>query len=64
MALWLGTTNAVAAKLGITPQRVRQLIKELGIEPQMVGKSMILDTADIKRLEKRKTQRGPTKEKK
>lgn len=60
MALWLGTTNAVAAKLGITPQRVRQLIKELGIEPQMVGKSMILDTADIKRLEKRKTQRGPT----
>lgn len=59
MTQWLGTTNAVAAKLGISPQRVRQLINELGIEAQWVGKSMILDTEDIKKLEKRKTQRGP-----
>jgi len=61
MALWLGTTKAVGARLGITPQRVRQLVTELGIEPIWVGKSMILEDADIRKLEKRKTQRGPTK---
>jgi hypothetical protein len=61
---WIATTTAVAAKLGITPQRVRQLITELGIEPTWVGKSMILEDSDIKRLEKRKTQRGPTKKEK
>lgn len=61
MAKWLGTTNAVAAKMGITPQRVRQLINELGIEPTWVGKSMILEDSDIKKIERRKTQRGPAK---
>lgn len=61
MAKWLGTTNAVAAKLGITPQRVRQLVEELGIEPTWVGKSMVLEDSDIKKLENRKTQRGPAK---
>ena len=60
----INTTKSVAGALGITPQRVRQLVKELGIGLQMVGKAMILSDADVKKLEKRKTQRGPTKGKK
>jgi hypothetical protein len=62
MAKWIATTQAIAAKLGTSTRRVQQLIKELGIEPiQTIGKSQILSDADVRRLEKRKTQRGPTK---
>jgi hypothetical protein len=60
----INTTESVAGALGITPQRVRQLVKELGITPTMIGKAMILSDADVKKLEKRKTQRGPAKAKK
>lgn len=65
MTNWIATTAAIAAKLGTSTRRVQQLIKELEIVPiQTIGRSMILSDADVKRLEKRKTQPGPTKKRK
>lgn len=56
----INTPANVAEKLGTSVRRVQQLIKELGIEPvATIGKTQILSDADVKRLEKRKTQRGP-----
>ncbi|MEK6281893.1 MAG: hypothetical protein AABN95_16185 [Acidobacteriota bacterium] len=60
----INTTETVANALGLTPQRVRQLVKELNIEPTMIGKAIVLSDADVKKLERRKTQRGPTKKEK
>ena len=57
----INTTESVATALGITPQRVRQLVHQLGIEPTSIGKAMILSDADVKKLGKRKTSKGPTK---
>jgi hypothetical protein len=61
---WIATTTAIAAKLGTSTRRVQQLIKELEIVPvQTIGRSMILSDTDVKRLEKRNTQRGPAPKK-
>lgn len=60
----INTTETVATALGLTPQRVRQLVKELNLTPTMIGKAIVLSAADVKKLEKRKTQRGPTKKEK
>lgn len=60
----INTTETVAAALGLTPQRVRQLVKELNIEPTMIGKAIVLSDADVKKLERRKTSRGPAKQEK
>lgn len=55
------TTEVAADALGISVRRVRQLIKDLRIEPQMIGKAIILSPADLKKMQTRKTQRGPAK---
>lgn len=60
----INTTESVATTLGLTPQRVRQLVKELNITPTMIGKAIVLSDADVRLLERRKTQRGPTKKEK
>lgn len=60
----INTTTTVATALGVTVQRVRQLVKELNIEPAMIGKAIVLSNADVKKLERRKTQRGPSKQEK
>lgn len=60
----INTTETVATALGLTPQRVRQLVKELNIEPTMIGKAIVLSDADVRRIERRKTSRGPTKKEK
>ena len=60
----INTTETVAAALGLTPQRVRQLVKELNIEPTMIGKAIVLSDADVKKIERRKTSRGPAKQEK
>lgn len=58
----INTPEAIAERLGTSTRRVQQLIKELEIEPvQIIGKTQIISDADVKRLEKRKTQRGPAK---
>lgn len=59
----INTTEVVATKLGMSVRRVQQLINELAIKPmQIIGKSKILSDADVKRLEKRNTRRGPKKQ--
>ena len=61
----INTTEAIAERLGTSVRRVQQLIKELNIEPvQKIGRSQILSDADVQRLEKRSTQRGPKASKK
>lgn len=60
----INTTETVANALGLTPQRVRQLVRELNIEPTRIGKAIVLSDADVKKLERRKTQRGPAKQEK
>lgn len=58
----LNTVENVAKKLNTSPRRVQQLINELGIESaQTIGKTQIISEADVRRLEQRKTQRGPEK---
>jgi hypothetical protein len=58
----INTPANVAARLGTSTRRVQQLIKELGIEPvERIGKVQILSNAQVRQLERRKTQRGPTK---
>ena len=59
----INTTETVATALGISPQRIRQAIKELSITPTMIGKAIVLSDADVKKLERRKTSRGPAKRK-
>jgi predicted transcriptional regulator len=61
----LNTTESIADALGITPQRVRQLVTELGITradcPCCGAKERGLTEADVKKIEKRKTSKGPQK---
>lgn len=60
----INTPESIATRLGTSTRRVQQLIKELEIEPvQIIGKTQIISDADVKRLEKRKTQRGPVAKK-
>ena len=55
------TPETVGDALGITPQRVRQILRELGIEPQRIGKAIVLSDSDVLKIERRNTQRGPRK---
>ena len=57
----LNTTEKVATRLGISVQRVRQVVKELGIVPFTVGKAIILTDEQVRMIADRKTQRGPRK---
>lgn len=58
----INTPANVAKRLGISVRSVQLLIKKLGIRPiEMIGKTQILSDADVRRIEKRKTQRGPAK---
>lgn len=61
----INTTQTVADALGLTTERVRQLIKELNITPTTIGRAIVLSDADVKKIEKRNTQVGrPKKAKK
>jgi len=55
------TTENVAARLGLTPGRIRQLIKELNLQPTRIGKAIVLSESDVKKLQNRKTSFGPAK---
>lgn len=59
----INTTETVAAALGISVQAVRLAIKKLNITPTMIGKAIVLSDADVRKLERRKTQPGPKKRK-
>lgn len=58
------TPEIAAEMLGVSERRVQQLIKELNIEPQRIGKTAILSDADMRLLAKRKTTPGKAKVKK
>ncbi|HXG94160.1 MAG TPA: hypothetical protein VNN73_17585 [Blastocatellia bacterium] len=59
------TTEVAASALGLTPQRVRQLAKELGIQPQTIGKALIFSPADLRKMQARNTNVGrPKKDRK
>lgn len=60
----INTTQAVADSLNITPARVRQLVRELGLEPVYIGKAIVLSDADVKKMRNRKQSMGPVKNKK
>jgi predicted transcriptional regulator len=59
------TAETVADTLGLTPQRVNQIVKELGITradcPCCGAKERGITDADVRKIEKRKTSKGPEK---
>jgi hypothetical protein len=55
------TTAFVAELLGVNESRVRQLVKELNLNPSRVRGAMIFNEKEIKVLKNRNTQRGPAK---
>lgn len=61
----INTAESVADKLGVTPQLVNKLIRNLGITradcPCCGAKERGITDADVKKIEKRKTSKGPQK---
>lgn len=55
------TTNKVAELQGITPQRVVQIIKELGLEPQRIGTNFLLTTDEYRQIAQRNSTKGRPK---
>lgn len=59
------TAETIAGELGVTPQLVNKLIRQLGIAradcPCCGAKERGITDADAKRIEKRKTSKGPQK---
>jgi hypothetical protein len=54
----ISLTSEVATRLGITAQRVRQLIKELDLRPRRIGGAICLTEDEIQQLENRNTLPG------
>lgn len=55
------TTAEAAAVLGVSVQRVRQLIKELELEPVTIGKAILLNKDELALMQKRNTRAGRPK---
>ncbi len=55
------TVNTIADVLGVTDRRVREIIKELKIQPKWIGRSMVFNRAQVRRMAKRNTKPGPKK---
>lgn len=54
------TTAQAAERLGVIPRRVRQIAREMGIEPAHVAANVHLWHArDVARMARRNTKRGP-----
>lgn len=49
----INTTAEVARELGISEQRVRQLVRELSLTPQRIGKAIVLSDAEIEAMRQR-----------
>jgi excisionase family DNA binding protein len=58
------TTSEVADKLGVTVQRVHQLINEGRLPAQKVGRDYIINDDDLKLVENRPKVGRPAKNKK
>lgn len=55
------TAHEAAEMLGITHQRVRQLVRELGLSLEKVGNTRIFTAADVRKMAARSVRRGPQK---
>jgi excisionase family DNA binding protein len=53
------STSEAAKMLGITPARVQQLIWAKKLPAQQVGRSYVINEADLKLIEDRKPGRPP-----
>lgn len=53
------TTEQAAERLGVTPARVRVLIREERLPAQKFGKAHMIDEDDLKLVEDRKPGRPP-----
>lgn len=54
------TTNEAAARLGVTPARVRQMVASGKIESERFGRDTVITAAALTEAMKRKTKPGPT----
>lgn len=52
------TTKEAAEALGVTEQRVRQLVIELGLEVERFRNVIIISKRDFRKMEARKTKAG------
>jgi hypothetical protein len=57
------TTEMAAQAEGVDKSRIRQVIKELGIEPSRIGRAIVLTKDQYEQIHKRNKQRGPRTEK-
>ena len=53
------TTGEVAARLGVTVQRVHQFIRDERLPARKVGRDYLISEGDLKRVEDRQTGRPP-----
>jgi excisionase family DNA binding protein len=53
------TTEQAAERLGVTPSRVRVLIRSGRLPAQRFGRSHVINEADLKLVAERKTGRPP-----
>lgn len=53
------TTKQAAAKLGISENRIRQLIQQERLPAQLLGNSYVINSIDLKLVEVRKPGRPP-----
>ncbi|MGB8509171.1 MAG: helix-turn-helix domain-containing protein [Pyrinomonadaceae bacterium] len=53
------TTNEAAAALGVTPPRIRQLVKEGLLVAEKFGRDLAISAAAVEEARNRKTQPGP-----
>lgn len=59
----LYSTEEAANIVGITPHRIRQLIKENLVTPVRVGRYIMIDDEGIAQMKARNTKPGPTPKK-
>lgn len=55
------TSTQAAVALGVSERRIRQLVAELSLTPQRVGRLLIFTPADLRKMKARRTTRGVVK---
>jgi hypothetical protein len=58
------TTKVIADMLNVTPQRVRDIAREMTIKPSWIGPTMVFTFKQLGKMKDRETVRGRKKSKK